>query len=798
MVIGVRHHSPACARLVRHIILRERPSRVLIEGPSDVNDWIDELYLEHRLPMAIYSYVSQDGAQSGEAPGFGYASWSPFCDYSPEWVGLRAAREVGAEVFFIDLPAGHKAFMGMKNRYADRKDRYELRLQALCQRFGETDGDALWDHLFESPMPLDELSRRLGVYFDELRGDDETDAQTQAREAYMASWMAWAARAPEKPGPIVVICGGYHASALRTLWKAFSKPEQEGRPDKHLPMPQAQSFLVPYSFRRLDAFIGYDAGMPSPAFYQCVWENGPETAAECMLFHALAELRGKQQRISPADAIAASSAMQGLMRIRGHQVPLRVDMLDGLASVLVKDALEVPLPWEQRGRLAPRTDPMLVAVLASLSGGQRGELAPETRRPPLYGDAMERLEKAGIPYTQASATVELRLDDSEPGASDRTRSRLLHGLRVLCIPGFQCGQYAFLDKGGETNLGSWVETWLIRRELDVDSALIEASAYGATIPAAAAARIEEMLSAARGIGALSALYVETLRVGATSLEESTLRQMLGMIGTEPSFGSVGKALSRLMMLIRAGTMFFSSPPRELPALLNACFERGLWLFEGLSGRKARMDRDDVMAVVALREMLLVRGVGEVDAIGRKRAEALMRRRIHDEDAPVGVAGAALGCLWSVFTEGGDAEGLGAGALEREAIAAMRAASLPETLGDFLVGLFALAREAVQKAPALLSALDAVFQGMSEGDFLVAAPSLRLAFSYFPPRERQKIAYQILSLKGISGEQSFDWMVSGDDPRLVLEGRRLELEVSDLERRYGLASLDEASPDEVGA
>src|SRR5262249_1932751 len=97
------------------------------------------------------------------------------------------------------------------------------------------------------------------------------------------------------------------------------------------------SYLVPYSFRRLDSFVGYEAGMPSPAFYQRLWEDGPEAAAEAMMFHAIARLRDRKQRVSAADAIAASTLSQGLGALRGHAALARVDVLDGLAGALVKD-----------------------------------------------------------------------------------------------------------------------------------------------------------------------------------------------------------------------------------------------------------------------------------------------------------------------------------------------------------------------------------------------------------------------------------------------------------------------------
>jgi len=54
-VVGVRHHSPACARLVAATIADQQPAYVLIEGPADMNDRLDELLLGHQLPIAVFT-----------------------------------------------------------------------------------------------------------------------------------------------------------------------------------------------------------------------------------------------------------------------------------------------------------------------------------------------------------------------------------------------------------------------------------------------------------------------------------------------------------------------------------------------------------------------------------------------------------------------------------------------------------------------------------------------------------------------------------------------------------------------
>src|SRR5262249_43437412 len=82
----VRHHSPACRGAVRRLALELRPAAILIGGPSDFNDRIHELFLPHRLPIAIYTFTHCGEARRG--------AYYPFCVYSPEWQALQVAREL--------------------------------------------------------------------------------------------------------------------------------------------------------------------------------------------------------------------------------------------------------------------------------------------------------------------------------------------------------------------------------------------------------------------------------------------------------------------------------------------------------------------------------------------------------------------------------------------------------------------------------------------------------------------------------------------------------------------------------
>jgi hypothetical protein len=525
-----------------------------------------------------------------------------------------------------------------------------------------------------------------------------------------------------------------------------------------------------------------------------------------MLFAAIERLRQKKQLVSPADAIAASTCAQALRSLRGHKALARTDVLDGLAGALVKDALEAPLPWTRRGKIAPRTDPMIVEIVAAFSGERTGELAPDTPRPPLVLDALAEIEAAGIPFTPAPATVSVPITEPE----GLRKSRVLHRLRVLAVPGISRSRAPSWGRSG----AALAEVWSVKRALDADAALIEASAYGATLEAAAAGRIEELLLHARDVGSVAGLLFEAALIGVSGLAARLLREIEQAVWSEPAFAAIGKALGHLVALFRHDALLGVRGSPELAAVIGASFDRGLWLFEGIQGANAPLPQADVSGAVALRDTLVAvedaraeiastqssgeEGSDPLALVDRARAHAVMRRRARDSSAPAAIRGAALGFLWStgffntdseIIPEPG-AQGSRSEAdpapAEDEAVAALRACARPDHLGDFLLGLFALAREEVQRARSLLRATDAVIGEMPERDFLVAVPSLRLAFSYLPPRERERVAALILTLHNAPETRARSLLSLDVDPDAILRGRRLDIELAEMEQRFGLA------------
>jgi hypothetical protein len=795
LILGIRHHSPACARLVAERIRALRPAHVLIEGPADFNERLDELFLPHRLPVAIYSHLSGDALHRG--------SWSPFAEHSPEWQALQAGREVGAQLHFIDLPAWHEAFSGLENRYADaadaeserRADAYE---QALTEALAVQGRDALWDHLFEDGCEAEELARRLAAYFDRLRPEDDPGSLgNQAREQMMARWIAWAMRqvtALASGAPVLVVCGGYHAPALARLWPqvdATAKPPPVPVPSALVAQGSASplrygSYLVPYTFKRLDAFAGYASGMPSPAWYQWLWERGLDGAAHHALQQVMQRLREKKLAASTADLLAVVVRAQGLARLRGHRSALRSDWLDALAGALVKGALDAPLPWTYRGPIRPGTDPVLVQVMDVLAGDVLGQLAPGTPQPPLVRSVQAELQALGI---ELRGTLRLDL----LGEAGRTRSRVLHRLALLRLPGVVRSAGPKQAMSGERT-----EVWILSQPLEQQAALIEAGAWGATLIDAARARLEDDLRQAQGrIAALAAGLNRAAWAGLADVSGALLGELRQAIANEPRFEALAPALDTLHTLLRHGQMLGMADAPVLRVLVEAGFDRALWLLEPAAAVAAADMDDHLDGMRGLRRIVADHladqdeGAAAMLSLEPARALAVWRRKAEDRaSAPVS-RGAAAGAAFSLAGRRG-VEGETAPGVD-DTIGLLQAMG-PDDLGDALCGLLALAREALLSEAAFAAGVDQLVRALDNADFVRAMPALRGAFAWLPPQERAALADQVLALHGARHlhRRSLTARLDENQSALMAEAALAEDRAAAALARWGIA-VDEGEP-----
>ena len=161
----------------------------------------------------------------------------------------------------------------------------------------------------------------------------------------------------------------------------------------------------------------------------------------------------------------------------------------------------------------------------------------------------------------------------------------------------------------------------------------------------------------------------------------------------------------------------------------------------------------------------------------------MARRAHDDAAPPALRGACLGARWSLGQLGGQAEAMDA------AVVAVRRAASPAAFGDFLAGLFALAREETVHGDDVLRVIGEVLGGLSEHDFLIAIPAMRLAFAWFPPREKSVIAGRVAVLHGKTASEGRALLTLAADPATLAAAAALDRAVEERLRRYGLIAAD---------
>ena len=781
----IRHHSPACAARLRRWIETNRPASVLVEGPASFTPFIDLLIDERCVcPVALYtSFVDKRGRLSGrgEESAFGpprFAAYYPFCDYSPELVSLRAGRAAGARLRFIDLeyaemilarhsagPDAEPAAVRVDSLAADPHLLHSAYIRSLARRMGCRDFNELWDHLFENDddAETDAFIDRLAAYCALARFDYTPESLrrdgTTAREACMAAAIREEIarnEADNRTGPVLVVTGGFHTVALPDLVAALPplSPRGRGVGGEGAPLALAEdeagTWLMRYSFDQLDALSGYASGMPSPAYYDRIWQAGPDAdgarlAAEVVVeIGRLARERNLPGVISTPDAIAAVQTARQLAAFRGHRRPLREDVLDGVRSCFVKGEMGV------EGQLLMRL------VQHVLAGDRVGQVPPGTAVPPIVADFQREARRCRLQIDSVERR-EVALDLYR-NAGHRRTSRLLHRLDLL---GASFGVFVsgpdFVQGQG---LELMQEVWQVCWSPGVESALIEASVFGPTVEEAAAAKLRRQIAQledegqGRNAAAAVALLVRACRLGLHRQTAGVVPLIDVHVAGDPSFPSVVAGLSQLELLAHAREPLQAADLTAVPRLTTAAYQRACRLLSDVAGCPDEAVEAVLGAMRTLREVLAASsplsprgrgagGEGEAPLDADLFHQALRRVVDHPPNqAQPAVVGAAAGVLYGegLFSEDD---------LVRTTRGYLGAAGDPRKGAAVLRGLLATAREAAWQASGLVRAVDEQFAAWDEGAFLAALPDLRLAFTGLTPREVADVADNVAAMHGES-------------------------------------------------
>lgn len=759
--VPVRHHSPIAARTVQSLINAYRPTAVLIEGPSDYNLQLDDLWLNHQPPIAIYSYVRFPHPTLPDDEIWAGALY-PFCVFSPEWVALQTAHKIGAQVQFIDLPWADQmaSEIGITNRqsvrYNDTQFTSSLYLKTLCAELGVEGMDVLWDMLFEIPMLAPaQYMRRAHEFCTRMRlADGKVDPLYLRREAYMAEQIRQTLATVT--GQVMVVTGGYHSLGLI---------EQLESPTPITPVPPFSVTdqgvaLTPFSYERLDSLKGYEAGMPNPGFYHAAWRHPTDAVHRELLAKIATELMQRRQTLSTADLIAVESTAQSLAALRGHPRVWRNDLLDGLLSALVKEDLP-----------EHRAHPLLEAVYQVFRGEARGALAPGTSLPALVHDVYHALESVGLTLPDTVTRRTLTLTDE----ADLARSRVLWRIAILGLRGIAAPP----DNLNDELLAQ--EEWGLRWQPEFDATCVEKSVYGATLEEATRAILKETFGRKRTASPhatqpthefVPALHwlMYAIRAGLSDSAEDAL----AFIKAEMARGTLQRdveeaigTLARLLYLYR-----YSQTLKTLYAPYRDVIESALHttfydLVRGISTHQFTFNNAESQTPIQFFRAVIetYQQAASLLDLTRETLSEFIYPILEVKQSPL-CYGAAAGALWSL----GDADAFES-TLHHHTSAA--------DLGDYLTGVFALAREEVKHHPGLISRIDRIIGNYDDAQFMDSLPSLRLAFTQFSPREQY---YLTQSLFGGSQQEAVSLTV---DTEQVLPAMALEAALYATLERYGL-------------
>src|SRR5262245_17542594 len=141
MLIGVRHHSAALARVMPELLRNFKPEAVLVEMPPDFQPWLEHLgKSDLEAPVALAACSETD-----------LLSFYPLADFSPELAAIRwaAANRVPVIACDLALSAMNRADRLHSNSEGDTDRRTAV--GELLRQFESRDTGELWEKLVETP-----------------------------------------------------------------------------------------------------------------------------------------------------------------------------------------------------------------------------------------------------------------------------------------------------------------------------------------------------------------------------------------------------------------------------------------------------------------------------------------------------------------------------------------------------------------------------------------------------------------------------------------------------------------------
>lgn len=791
----VRHHSPNVALNLRKVMVKRKPKVVFIEGPSQANDLIPFIIdTRTKPPVAIYSSFRDDGNMLGLA-GIASAAedlppvfpvWYPMLQYSPEYVAIKVAHEIGAKVVFIDLPhyariknakpvevLSSEKPVSLDSHPIDESEVSDETVASIDEI--EPHPDALIDegsdeqiderikreleegseHLIVESRFYQELAKTAGyrTYEEawdslfEMRSFDDPEVFRKEFAAFCAASRATTlpvrmildstidrerhmlrsidrglAEMNLKASDAMVVCGGFHL---------FMDREDKNEPPTP-PGGTVYNTIVPYSFFQVSELSGYAAGTRAPQFYQRVWDlQNEKRFDEVYVEHIVAvltEARKKGNVYSSADAIAVAQHTEMLSRLRGRAIPVLDDLHDALVTCCCKGD-----PLEEGG-------PLFTAIDAADIGHKIGKVTKELGQLPVVADFysnMESLDLGEVLGKEKRLNVEV--DKREPLGEQR--SVFFHRLRFLKVPVCALTE---APSGDFTSGKLFREKWQLKWSPSVDSALIELNIYGDSIERAALAALRKCLKDDQdSAGKIAQHLLRSVDMDLPDMVRMAEDSLSDAIDNDVRFISLVQALTTMLVLDKY-LIYRNLRRGMLDDLIVRCFDRACFAILDVVAAPEEQQDQVVSMLVALAE---VAQQGDKQSLDRNLFAQHVRDAADASPVPF-LKGAFLGILSELRelepTELADfVRGLAKSSVE-----------VMVTAGDFLDGVMAVSRTSLMLgADSLIKAIDELLRAAEWEPFLVMLPKMRAAFERMHITHRDSLASRVAEIYGLKEASS---------------------------------------------
>jgi hypothetical protein len=683
-----------------------RPDAVLVEGPSDADAVLPLMARPQMQPPVALLVYPPDAPQD--------AAYYPFARFSPEWNALRYALGSGVTARFVDLPRA----LDLEDEDGAEPEVREDPIGLLAEAAGYEDRELWWERQVEQRRDATDLFDAIIEAMAALREDYEPPPREARREAYMRREIRKTLQQGHEN--IVVVCGAWHAPALRLEDHAVKSDDALL---KGLKRRKTSATWIPWTTARLSYRSGYGAGIASPGYYEYLWSCPEGSVASRWLSLVARLLRSEDLDAPPANVVEAARVADTLAAIRDLPAP-------GLDEL--REAALATLCGGEAERLALIRDRLEI-------GEKLGDVPAETPTVPLQRD-LEGLQKR----LRLKPTAEERhLDLDLREVNGRARSELLHRLRLL---GVGWGEpHAVSGKSG-----TFHEVWTLQWRPELSLALIEANVWGNTVEAASASRVRELAETA-DLPRLSALLDAAILA---RLPESAVGHLLGRVRDNAASADVRglmDALPPLARVARYGDVRGTAAASVLP-VIDVLFERAL---VSLPGACTSLDDD------AAREM------AESIAAGEECVNLLDRSGMYEKWRTV------LGPLAENESVNALIRGwccrllLEAGSLDEEELQRLAGLSLspaaPATeAAAWVEGVLRGSGLVLLHQTGLWMALDGWLTGLDPETFTSLLPLVRRAFSDFEPAEKRAMGERVRKLaSGGEAGPAHGYDVSGD-------------------------------------